>query len=130
MRLKTDSAHFAVGSHEFLPPGKMGRKAFNFQGREEIVFIGKVADRPKETTGNGFWLRLDADFGFPFLSRRVANIELGAVAIGVFLNKCHWQLGLVFLTAGAVEEVFRFDVARVGPQDQVLVDSLLMLDRR
>jgi len=33
----------------------------------------------------------------------------------IFLQKLYWQLRMVFLTAGAVQQVFCLDVARIMP---------------
>jgi hypothetical protein len=113
--LEADVLHRAIARHIVRAAAEV-LHVLDFEHREEIVFIRKVADGPDQTRGRGFRSRFVAHFHRPLDAIRIDDIELGVGAAGVFLIELERRLRLMGFAAGSVDEIAGANVGGVPPQ--------------
>src|SRR5262245_43093703 len=67
----------------------------------------------------GFGAKLHA----PFLVLGIANVQLRVGALGIFLNKFEWRLGLMLFASGPPVQIAGTNVAGISPKDSLRTGS-------
>ena len=116
---KTDILDRPIGSQQIPATLQMGRHTFDCEAWKEVVFIGEVTDCPKQMRSGSFGLRLDTHFHCPLRVVLVTNTKFGTGALIVLIDEPHCSVRLVLLSARAVIEIPRSDLAGVTPEEGI-----------
>jgi hypothetical protein len=106
MALKARSVNVARRSYMALAAAQVGGKVFYFQTGDEIVFVGEIANGPKQPGRHDFRLRLNSQLGFPSRPIRVLDVEFGILSVSILPQKPYRQLRTTPFAAGTIQQVF------------------------
>ncbi len=86
--------------------GPSGRKVFDFQIWNEIIFVREIAYRPQQAGRYGFRLSFNSQLGFPLGPIGILDLELGILSVLIFLQELYRQLRTMLFAAGTVQQIF------------------------